>query len=801
MKKRKKHKWKYQVNVKKKILVLAILGVSLFVGMGYALIQSEFTLGGTIEFKKLDDTLYDAIKKETATNYAVKYTGSHQDSMDSTKSTEDIYHYYASTAARGNDILDKNNVVFANTCWQMIRTTDTGGVRIIYNGEPEEIEVNGETRLNCGDTRNLYHIGGIQTTYNLNGTAIYAKNYTATTSGSTTTFTLIDDPDDPDDYKSITVDSSNATSQIADIVENYPYVCSGGTTTCTNNNLYKIESYYSGTTVYAYRSTYRDDIGTSRYNSYVNSPTYLGYMYGDVYTQNTLNPTATTAHASSSSGTTLSTKTFDSTYKYSKTLNPTGTSGIYELDNPILGSDIPNQDYSGYYTYGSSTTTSGGSPYYIVANSTGSTYYYVRLGYTPTRTNFNVIVLGDTVVDNGDNTYIIKNGQNPATEVSADDWYNNYESYVGKYTCGFNANDTCETPGYVTSASLTSIGYISAKNITISTERNGLQLSGNVVTVDIGQWCNGFNTTYADYVYTCGNTDTVCTESNLKYIISRLKNQYTYITNHYFGQSVIYEDNKYKLQNIVPLENAKNTSVLKSHHYMCVDVGKTECDSVAYIYYYSGNNSMYYVLLNNPNIKSASDVLDAMFKKNTNNSVAKANVDAWYESHLLNTTFESKIDDTIYCNERSYSSLTNYTYNDSGWNDNGTSISGALYFKSFADNESDLSCPNITDRFSTSNNVAQLTYKIGLVTASELRMLGNNNARKSTNSIWTMSPSNVDYSLIPWNNQKSGSGSISGTTVTGDSFSLRPVISLIKGTKYSQGDGSMTNPYIVDMSN
>ena len=153
MKKDKKHKWKYRINIRKKVLVLVVLGVFLFVGLGFAILEANLGMSGTLEVSKYDKTLYSALKREVNKGYARKYTGSHQDSMNPTKSTEDIYHFYADTAdaEKGEEIRDKNNVVFADTCWQMIRTTDTGGVRLLYNGEPEEIEVDGETRLNCGE--------------------------------------------------------------------------------------------------------------------------------------------------------------------------------------------------------------------------------------------------------------------------------------------------------------------------------------------------------------------------------------------------------------------------------------------------------------------------------------------------------------------------------------------------------------------------------------------------------------------------------------------------------------------------
>ncbi len=48
MKKNKKHKWKYRVNIKKKILVLVILGVTLFIGLGYSILESNLNVFGTL---------------------------------------------------------------------------------------------------------------------------------------------------------------------------------------------------------------------------------------------------------------------------------------------------------------------------------------------------------------------------------------------------------------------------------------------------------------------------------------------------------------------------------------------------------------------------------------------------------------------------------------------------------------------------------------------------------------------------------------------------------------------------------
>lgn len=50
MPKTRKHKWKYQVNIRKKILVLIVLGVFLFIGLGYSLIESNLGISGALSF-------------------------------------------------------------------------------------------------------------------------------------------------------------------------------------------------------------------------------------------------------------------------------------------------------------------------------------------------------------------------------------------------------------------------------------------------------------------------------------------------------------------------------------------------------------------------------------------------------------------------------------------------------------------------------------------------------------------------------------------------------------------------------
>ena len=84
------------------------------------------------------DTNVDFSKAPTNDNSGV-YT------IASTASDTYPVHYY-----RGN--IDNNNVLFAGFCWEMVRTTSTGGVKLIYNGVYDETN-------KCNNTGTASQIG------------------------------------------------------------------------------------------------------------------------------------------------------------------------------------------------------------------------------------------------------------------------------------------------------------------------------------------------------------------------------------------------------------------------------------------------------------------------------------------------------------------------------------------------------------------------------------------------------------------------------------------------------------------
>ena len=137
------------------------------------------SMDGTVYTRKSLYKVLESLANEGI--YAKEYTGAHQDSMDASKSTEKIYHFYGSDDTKGTEILDKNNVIFAGHCWQIIRTTDTGGVKLLYNGYVE----NGQ----CLSTRKGRDSYSYAVKQNLSVNYYYGTNYNYNKTEKTFTLT------------------------------------------------------------------------------------------------------------------------------------------------------------------------------------------------------------------------------------------------------------------------------------------------------------------------------------------------------------------------------------------------------------------------------------------------------------------------------------------------------------------------------------------------------------------------------------------------------------------------------------
>ena len=682
-------------NVRKRKIYFSILFACFaFLGLGFSNLVSNLNISGSIQVKRYiqnEGTVYSILEnKSLEGTYARKYEGSHQDSFVST-GTKDIYYWYASDATAGETIKNMNNVIFAGHCWQMIRTTDTGGVKLIYNGEPENNK--------CLNTRGN-HIG--YTNYNsmyMSSGYYYGTEYEYNT--STRVFRLSGD-----------LVKSDWNETTAPSLLGY-YTCKSTSSNGTCNTLYLIDSYVNSSYAYAFfigRDSHYSQFGVLPTNSYASSASsiaHVGYMYNAAYIGIGENRSNTFTIASN--------RTISTSEYYSDSVV---YSDGYTLDNPTLISDLLDyNDLIGKYV---STSTGLTSSVYYVVGITDSTMYYRNLTNGDLDTS---ITMSSSYSESG-GIYTLTSPVN----VTFIDWYNSsdFSSYKGKYVCLGN-NTSCSVLQHLYPSS---------------------------------------NPSKTSYIYV---------DSTRVYS---------------FAEDVSYENGLYTLigdvQNIWDYYTTDNKGIIKTHHYTCLESGAS-CSSMNYYLFISGYY-LYYIQYRD--VESIADALDEMLhvdNVNTIESVLKKGVELWYKENLLQ--YDHLIEDVIFCNNRKIATL-------GSWNPNGGLVASYDYLY-FDRSSTNLSCALTTDQFSTFNSLAPLSYKIGLITSPEIRMMGNSSVASTGNVYKTMSP----YAYLSLNNRPSVRIIKSDGSIYDDdssrTYGVRPVISLAPGVNYIVGDGSMANPYLV----
>ena len=188
--------------------------------------------------------------------------------------TYPIYYY------RG--AIDNNNVVFAGYCWQIVRTTDTGGVKMIYNGLPDVSGSGSNITYNCGTTRDIQDTILSITDLKQSTGYFYADDYEiVSTSGNSVTYRL-KAGSNPITQVAI-ANATSAAAAIPTIATNYPYTCKSTSSTGTCTSLYKVDSYASSTNANVYSALDRPIIGRSVFNTNDNSVSDVGYMSNTRY--------------------------------------------------------------------------------------------------------------------------------------------------------------------------------------------------------------------------------------------------------------------------------------------------------------------------------------------------------------------------------------------------------------------------------------------------------------------------------------------------------------------------------------
>ena len=304
--------------------------------------------------------------------------------------------------------------------------------------------------------------------------------------------------------------------------------------------------------------------------------------------------------------------------------------------------------------------------------------------------------------------------------------------------------------------------------------------------------------------YTCNSSSTTGTCSNLWYIVGYSGNYVYYYSlsggdldgtnkgqNYVFGSSFTYANGSYTLSDTTTINSdtfITNKSNVNTHHYTCLSSGTT-CSSIYYVYYIS-NGTPWYITLTGG--KSVSDALNEMLYAddvNKNDSTIKTYIDSWYENNLA--CYEDKLEDTVFCNDRS---MGNESSN--GWNPNGGSTSTTLLFKNYDSSNQSLVCTNETDRFSHSNAKAYLKYPIGLLSVPELSLADYRSSHYFINGIdvWLATPQSFDDNANVWLAYAVSFSYGGGRGSRG----VRPSVSLKPGTEFKTGDGSFTSPFVIE---
>ena len=184
---------------------------------------------------------------------------------------------------------------------------------------------------------------------------------------------------------------------------------------------------------------------------------------------------------------------------------------------------------------------------------------------------------------------------------------------------------------------------------------------------------------------------------------------------------------------------------------------------------------------------------------NTTDSKIKTTIDNWYASNM--TSYTSMLEDTVWCNDRT---LTSGPLLSKDTNSTGSSLFAA-YNRNMSTFKPSVTCTNTRDSFTvdSSNGNGKLTYPVGLLTADEYTLAGSGNKGYSTTAYlhtgkyqWPLSPFDFNRNYAGVFNLNS-SGTLDRYSV-GSTRGVRPSVSLKPGTYVYCGDGTASNPYIVE---
>ena len=365
------------------------------------------------------------------------------------------------------------------------------------------------------------------------------------------------------------------------------------------------------------------------------------------------------------------------------------------------------------------------------------------------------------------------------TAVTADTYANSYSSLVGKYFVSSSAfSNGSSTAGTMkTTTNLSSVYYVVSATSSSYTYK---QITSNKNTTEalLASTEDDYGTSY--------------------YFRGAVKNNYVQFANKCWRIVRINGDGSVKL--VLHNDNTSNASspCASSNNSTTAAFARYSGSSYTSVFNSNYNDNAYIGFMYGAT--GASDYPNT--HANTNKSDILKNLETWYTNNL--TSYESKLADTIWCNDKSTVS------GGLGYGTNATDY--GAYNRLASTKQPTLKCPNDNNggklsKFTvddTKNGNGNLTYKIGLLTADEIAFAGSiaytynrsTYLQENTGTTWW-------WSLSP--NYFGGSDAYVWGVLSGylDDYrvnyndGLRPVISLISSTNVT-GDGTSENPYVVE---
>ena len=365
------------------------------------------------------------------------------------------------------------------------------------------------------------------------------------------------------------------------------------------------------------------------------------------------------------------------------------------------------------------------------------------------------------------------------TAVTADTYANSYSSLVGKYFVSSSASSNgSSTAGTMkTTTNLSSVYYVVSATSSSYTYK---QITSNKNTTEalLASTEDDYGTSY--------------------YFRGAVKNNYVQFANKCWRIVRINGDGSVKL--VLHNDNTSNASspCASSNNSTTAAFARYSGSSYTSVFNSNYNDNAYIGFMYGAT--GASDY--ASTHANTNKSDILKNLETWYTNNL--TSYESKLADTIWCNDKSTVS------GGLGYGTNGTSY--GAYNRLASTKQPTLKCPNDNNggklsKFTvddTTNGNGNLTYKIGLLTADEIAFAGSiaytynrsTYLQENTGTTWWWSLSPGGFRGGDAGVWRVDSGHLDGDDV-GGTDGLRPVISLISSTNVT-GDGTSENPYVVE---